>query len=272
MIYRRQFLASAAAATAVRAFAAKDMPTRTVDAKVVFPAPCSKPNGMQATKEGLWVLNQGGDNALYLIDFNGKLKEKLMTDSVNGSGVGFDGTNLWIASTYNCKIIKADRKTGKAIADYATPGCGRVNWPNPRRSPHAKPEPTLAKPAEAPKREPGERPKTGAHGIEYKNGKLYIAVPPAQRIYRIDAAAFKVEHEFATAGDRPHGMGWDGDYLWCADSNANAFHKYNASTGEVIEKIQLTESSPLPHGVTIWNGDLWYCDDVGLICRFKLRG
>jgi len=26
----------------------------------------------------------------------------------------------------------------------------------------------------------------------------------------------------------------------------------------------------LPHGMTIWQGTLWYCDDVGIICRLKL--
>jgi hypothetical protein len=26
----------------------------------------------------------------------------------------------------------------------------------------------------------------------------------------------------------------------------------------------------LPHGMTIWDGNLWYCDDVGIVCRLKM--
>jgi len=29
-------------------------------------------------------------------------------------------------------------------------------------------------------------------------------------------------------------------------------------------------SLKLPHGMTIWQGWMWYCDDVGVVCRLKL--
>jgi hypothetical protein len=265
MLHRREFLAFAA----LPAFSRDEVPTRQAKVEKVFDSPCPKPNGLQATSEGLWILNQGGDNALYLTDWKGKLLEKLNTESVSGSGVGWDGTHLWIASTYNCKVLKVERKTGKTLAAYDTPGCGAVNWPNPRKSPLAKPEP----PAPAPKagaKKGGPRPKTGAHGIEFRAGKMYLAVPPSQTIYRINPDGFRVEHSWKTAGDRPHGMGWEGDYLWCADSNANCFHKYDIKTGKVLAKIQLSDSDPLPHGMTIQNRTMWYCDDVGVVCRLPL--
>ena len=266
---RREFLTIAGVAPL---FAAKhEVPTRSIKVEKAFDSPCPKPNGLEATSEGLWILNQGGDNALYLTDWNGKLLEKLNTESVAGSGVGWDGKHLWIASTYNCKILKVERKTGKTLMAYETPGCGKVDWPNPRRSPLAKPEPPRAAGPKPPgPRGPAERQNTGAHGIEYKNGKLFIAVPPSQTIYRVDAASFQVEHSFKTAGDRPHGLGWEGDHLWCADSNANCFHKHDPKNGKVLAKIQLAESDPLPHGMAIWKGWMWYCDDVGVVCKMKL--
>src|SRR5260370_29416448 len=69
---------------------------------------------------------------------------------------------------------------------------------------------------------------------------------------------------------RPHGIGWEGKYLWCADSNLNAFFKHDPETGEIVEKIQLADSDPLPHGMSIWEGTMWYCDDVGVVCRLKM--
>ena len=158
---------------------------------------------------------------------------------------------------------------GSEMAGIPLMLCGKVNWQNPRRSPlapkvEAKP---AAPPAAPPKR---ETQGTGAHGIEYRDGMLYIAVPPAQKIYTVRAADFKIVSQFQTAGDRPHGLGWEGQYLWCADSNQNAFHKHELPGGRVLGKIQLTDSDPLPHGMAIWKGWMWYCDDVGVVCKFKM--
>jgi len=38
----------------------------------------------------------------------------------------------------------------------------------------------------------------------------------------------------------------------------------------MVEKIQLADTDPLPHGMTIWEGNMWYCQDVGVVCRFRL--
>jgi streptogramin lyase len=89
-------------------------------------------------------------------------------------------------------------------------------------------------------------------------------------IYRIDPKTWVVEQQFPTAGNRPHGIGWEGKYLWCTDSNLNAFFKHDTVTGEIVEKIQLADSDPLPHGMSIWQGHMWYCDDVGIVCRLKI--
>ena len=160
---RRTFLALSAAWPALPAAS-----PRRVHVETAFRSACEKPNGLEATDEGLWILNQGGDNALYLVDYkDGRLIEKLPTESVAGSGVGWDGKNLWIASTYDSKILKVDRKTGKTLASFPTPGAGPLNWPNPRQSPLAKP---AAKPAASPaaaKKAPAQRPSTGAHGVTF---------------------------------------------------------------------------------------------------------
>ena len=112
---------------------------------------------------------------------------------------------------------------------------------------------------------------TGAHGQEWRNGKLWFAVPPSREVYCLDPKTWIVESKFGTSGNRPHGIGWEGKYLWVTDSNLNAFFKHDPATGEVLEKIQLADSDPLPHGMTIWQGTLWYCDDVGVVCRLRMQ-
>ena len=71
-------------------------------------------------------------------------------------------------------------------------------------------------------------------------------------------------------GNRAHGVGWEGDSLWISDSNWRAFFRHDRKTGEIVEKIQLTENDPLIHGATTHDGYMWFSDDVGYICNFKL--
>ncbi len=266
MLQRRSFLGIAASAPL---WSSVDVPVRHVKVNQAYKSPGPKPNGLQATKEGLWILDQG-DNRVSLVEYeSGKVLRSFDTESKAGSGITFDGEAIWIASTYSREIIRADARTGKTLAKYESPGSGVVAWSQGRTSPLAtppKPQPAAAK------KGGGQRQPTGAHGMEFRNGKLWISNPPSQKIYRVDAKTFKVEFEFPTAGDRPHGIGWEGDWLWCTDSNLNAFFKHDTKTGKIHEKIQLSDADPLPHGMTIWNNTVWYCDDVGVVCRFKLRG
>ena len=103
-----------------------------------------------------------------------------------------------------------------------------------------------------------------------RDGRLWAAVPPSKTIYRIDPASFNVEFKFPTAGDRPHGLGWEGAWLWCVDSNDNAIYRYDTKSGEYEAKIQLADSDPLPHGMSIRDGWMWYCVDVGVVCKLRM--
>lgn len=265
MLTRRGFLEIGAALAAAPAWS--KVPVRQVTVETVFDSPGPKPNGLQAAPDGLWILDQG-DNRAYLVRYeDGKVLRALDTESKAGSGITFDGEAIWIASTYSREIIRADARTGKTLAKYDTPGAGVVQWTASRGSPLAK---APVPPPAGENRPPRRRQATGAHGMEWRDGRLWLAVPPARTIYRINPDGFRIEHKFATAGDRPHGLGWQGDWLWCAESNDNAFYKFDPKTGEYVEKIQLADSDPLPHGMTIWRESMWYCDDVGIVCRFKL--
>lgn len=259
---RREFIALISATPALAR-----LQVRKAKVETVFDSPGPKPNGLQATDEGLWILDQG-DNHAYLVSYDsGKVMRDLATDTKAGSGITFDGSAIWTASTYSRELLKIDAQSGKTLARYDSPGSGVVQWTTSRRSPLAPP----AKPAPAPST-PQRRNATGAHGMEWRDGKLWVSVPPSQMIYRIDPATFQIEKQFPTAGNRPHGLGWEGKWLWCAETNENAFFRFDPETGKADVKIQLTDADPLPHGMTIRDGWMWYCDDVGIVCRLSMKG
>ena len=286
---RRDFFSLAAAAAPLAAAPARvdlgRIRARTAGkVETVFKSPGPQPNGLQATSDGLWIIDQGAGNKAYLVSYDdGKVLRSFETETDKSSGITFDGEALWIGSTYSREIVRTDAHTGKALERHFTPGAGIIykmaSDPPARSSPLAKARPRPQRPPSQPQVVGGFQAGevlgakalgTGAHGQEWRDGKLWFAVPPSREVYCIDPKTWVVQTKFATAGNRPHGIGWEGKYLWVADSNWNAFFKHDPETGEMVEKIQLADSDPLPHGMTIRQGWMWYCDDVGIVCRLKL--
>lgn len=311
MIRRRDFFGVAAAVPAAAATMnitnIKSRGTKKVE--IVYKSPHTKPNGLQWTKEGLWVLDQGSSNYVTLVNLaDGKVIRDFQADINGASGVTVDENNvMWITSTHNSLIVSCSPKDGKTIAKYWTPGAGRIyamaGDPPAARSPLPPAQGTgtqeqVGALGSAPRGgaqagagqgagrgrggrgggPPGQLPLdattglsgTGAHGIENRDGLLYFANPPARHLYVMDPKTWVVQAWWPLPGNRPHGVGWEGDTLWVADSNLRAFFRHDRKTGEIVEKIQLTEKDPLIHGVTVHDGYLWYCDDMGYVCNFKL--
>ncbi len=264
---------------------AASLPVRKVSKPaIVFKSPSPHPNGLQATAEGLWVIDQSDGARASLVSYDtGKVIREFDTESDRPSGITFDGKSLWIGSTYSREIVQVDAVTGKTISRHFTPGAGVIynmkGDPAGRSSPlakaAAKPVVPVAKPAVVGGFQAGDTlgskaPGTGAHGQEWRDGFLWMAVPPAREVYQVDPKTWVVQRKFGTAANRPHGIGWEGRYLWVTDSNLNAFFKHDPETGAMVERIQLADDDPLPHGMTIREGWLWYCDDVGVVCKLKL--
>ena len=132
---RRDFVALAAAAPAARAVPAMAaaptigaVKTRQVGkVETVFKSPGSKPNGLQATRDGLWIIDQGEGNKAYLVSYSdGKVLRSFETETDRSSGITFEGGTLWIGSTYSREIVHCDAMTGKTIQKYFTPGAGVI--------------------------------------------------------------------------------------------------------------------------------------------------
>lgn len=229
------------------------------------------------------MIDQSEGNRAFLVSYEtGAVLRSFETETDKSSGITSDGRSLWIGSTYSREIVRVDAKTGKTLERHFTPGAGVIyrmaGDPPARSSPLAKPSP-IATPKPVSPTVGGfqagdvlgsKAPGTGAHGQEWRDGYLWMAVPPSREVYQVDPATWIVQRKFSTAANRPHGIGWEGKYLWVTDSNLNAFFRHDPESGQMLERIQLSDTDPLPHGMTIRNGWLWYCDDVGVICRFKM--
>jgi streptogramin lyase len=297
---RRTFFGMAAAGLPAMAASVGDVQSiRSRGARkveIAYKSPHTAPNGLQATRDGLWVVDDrstDGLNYVSLINFaDGKVIREFQVPGLNQpSGMTVDAAGtIWINSTHSSLIFNCDSADGKILAKYACPGSGagyRLRGDPPAaRTPLAPAYPPAAAESAAGRGgrgrganlAPGQVPMTatagpvgeGGQGMEVRDGLMYIAVLPTRKLYVLDPKTWQVQNTWALAGNRAHGVGWDGDTLWVSDTNWRAFFRHDMKTGEIVEKIQLTEKDPLIHGVTVHDGHLWYCDDVGYICNLKL--
>jgi sugar lactone lactonase YvrE len=291
---RREFFGFAAAVPALAApIDVKSVKSRSKKVEIAYKSPHTTPNGLQATKDGMWVVDDrttNGSNYVSLINYaDGKVIRDLQVPDLSApSGMTVDDSGtIWINSTHSGLIFTSNAQDGKVLAKYASPGTGTIYHlkgdPPAARSPlsPAYPRETPAaggRGGRGPALPPGQVPMNSTHspageggqGMEYRDGLLYIAILPTRRLYVLDPKTWEVQTMWQLAGNRAHGVGWQDDTLWVADTNWRAFFRHDRKTGEIIEKIQLTEKDPLIHGVTVHDDYLWYCDDMGYICNFKL--
>ncbi len=196
--------------------------------------PGPQPNGLQATEDGLWAIDQG-DNYLYKLSWeDGSVLEKLSTETDRSSGVTIGGGYIWIASTYTAELFKCNMD-GTTVERYDTPGKGAVafsNAPNPRT--------------------------TGAHGMAWVDDEnMWVAVPPAQKVFLMDPSTMTVKRSIPTPGVRPHGLFMHEGAMWLADTAACKVHKLDPSDGTVLAEVDVP--APEVHGMTFHEGNMWFC-------------
>src|SRR3979411_1270282 len=128
-----------------------------VEPRILWKSPGKQPNGLQATPEGLWVIDQIDPNDIYLLDYDsGRELTKIPTRALHSSGITIDPTgNIWVASTFTYEMICFDGETGKDLLSPPPPPYYKIG---------------------------------GAHGTEWRDGKLWFNVPRTGKIFAMDPA------------------------------------------------------------------------------------
>ena len=243
----------------------------------------------------MWIVDQGAEHWITLINLkDGSTVREFQADVVGPSGLVQDGETMWITSTHNSLIVHCDLK-GKTIAKYITPGAGRIyereDDPKGRSSPLKPAWPDKPRgigpamtgnvgnntgkglpPGQLPLNSEEGSGGTGAHAILVDGDYLITAVPPARAIFTINKKTWKVKSSWPVPGNRTHGMSWGAGRktIWSSDSNLNAFFHHDATTGNIFERMQLPDDSPVIHGAKLVGDQMYFCDDMGWMARFKI--
>ncbi len=116
---------------------------------------------------------------------------------------------------------------------------------------------------------------TGSAGLLCKGELLIVSNLSARAIFVIHKPTWVVQAVWPTPGNRPLGLCWADaarTSFWSADANLAVLYRYDLATGAIREGVQLPEGSPVLHGCQIVGEQMYFTDDTGWICRFRMPG
>lgn len=208
---------------------APPIPVRKGKITKMFKSPESYPNALSVAPEGWWIGEQKTDHAC-LVDHKGKLVKTVTTESKNTSGMAIGGGYIWMGANAAPNGIFQTGFDSKTISHHQIPLGGG-----------------------------------GCHGVEYAEGKLWIAALRLRGILRVDPKTWEPEFLIPYSVPRAHGLAWDNGAIWMVTGNDQGagLIKYDAATGRPLETVEFAELYPDPHGLAMRDGVL-YTSDAGI--------
>ncbi|MBT3602192.1 MAG: hypothetical protein HOE48_17055 [Candidatus Latescibacteria bacterium] len=214
----------------------------------LFRAPYSVPNGLEVTDDGLWVVDQISDRVA-LIDILDEVDDYAVTpvqkeipsESSNTSGLAWGDGSLWLAAngvgTKWRTARDTDAKSGEILRIDPETGVTQARWDLPGSG--------------------------GTHGIEYDNfdvGTLWLTTLKSQTVTQVKIDDWSVVKVFDLPYIRAHGVVRVEDGLWVVHTGDRVIVKLDLSSGEEMDRIEVPQPHPEPHGLCIYGDDFLCCD------------
>lgn len=181
----------------------------------------------------LWV-GENLSSGIYEIDpTHGSVISSFSAPGFNPWGLAWDGSDLKNATISLCQHPPGDTFPDK-VYTITTAGSTLYDWLAPT-SPDAEP-----------------------HGLAFDGltNSLWLSDSYSRYIYQLDPLDGNVLSSFLFPGEAPHGLAWDGQYLWAID-NPNAMLYQLDTGGNVIDSGSILYLGNDPEGLA-WDGQYFW--------------
>jgi len=234
-------------------------PKRMARTTKLFLSPPGYPNCIATDPEGrgFWLAEQrhdGHQEALWLVDFKGRLLKTLMQNTRDCTGMTVGGGYIWSG----CE------------------GAAQINHPNPPVDGIFQID---MNGREISRRQIPFGPTAdggSTHGMAWDNDKLWIAADRIGCLMRIDPVSWQVDFMFRETNlpeltTRLHGIEFDQGFIWQVggiqkpgslgyEGYTPGLVKYDSRTGQVVQTMEFEPGSCDIHDVAVHNGQLYGVD------------
>ena len=114
----------------------------------------------------------------------------------------------------------------------------------------------------------------GTHGIVYdfyEEGHLWVQALKHQVLHKLRISDWSIQHTIPLPYERGHGMVRVTDGIWVVHTSKRVIVKLHLEDGRELDRIGVPEPHPEPHGLSLFDEDLLYCDATsGWIVRVRI--
>ena len=215
----------------------------------LFRAPYGVPNALQVVGDQLWVADQITDRVA-LIEIAEpseygvtRLVRDMPSESSNTSGMAWGGGSLWLAANCEATLWRPARSTdaekgeGAILEVDPDTGATRNRWPIPCGG--------------------------CVHGMEYdhfEEGYVWITTLKEKTLSKMRIADWSVQHVIKLPYVRAHGVVRVEDGVWVVHTADRVIVKLDVGDGRELDRVEVPETDPQPHGLSAFGANLLYCD------------
>ena len=229
----------------------RNIPNRKARTTRLFKSPELYPNALAIAPEGLWIGQQKNaetqqssgsmSEAAWLVDWNGKLLKTLQTNSRNTSGMAYGDNCVWMGANAAPNGVFQVDMNGKEVSHRQIPMSLNDQG-------------------------------GGCHGLQWHDGKLWIAALRLGGALRVDPKTWTPEVLIPIQSPekpRLHDITFDdnGDMWIITGTNSTGpqdahagLSKYDGKTGQLVMTVDFEPGASDPHGLVWHDGKLVSCD------------
>ena len=227
------------------------IPNRKATTTKLFKAPGAYPNALAIAPEGLWIGQQKNaalqqssgsmSEAAWLVDWNGRLLKTLQTNSRNTSGMAYGDNCVWMGANATPNGVFQVDMSAKELSHRQIPMSLNDQG-------------------------------GGCHGLQWHEGKLWIAALRLGGALRVDPKTWAPEILIPIQSPekpRLHDITFDdnGDMWIITGTNSTGpqdahagLSRYDGKTGQLVMTVDFEPGSSDPHGLVWHDGKLVSCD------------
>ena len=220
-----------------------------VEIRNLFRSTYGVPNGLQTTDDGLWIADQVTDRCSLMDtnetdDYYGVAKQirEIPSESSNTSGLTYGDGLLWFAANGAGGRWRTARDTDAPTGEAhgVDPATGDT------------------------KRREKIPDGGGTHGIEHDKFEpetLWLTTLKSQTATQVKISDWSIQRTVNLPLKRAHGMVLVEDGLWVTHTGDRVIVKLDVETSEEMDRIEIPEPHPEPHGLSAFKDNSWvYCD------------